>query len=100
MTEKLIAHARARFDHAQQKKILAEKYEAKMLFANAGGLWKAGPSLLTTLSVCQDSTAVILDEYNNPVEVNVSELKYLAYQRWQEMLNLWKAELEEMSKQR
>lgn len=100
MTEKLIAHARARFDHAQQKKILAEKYEAKMLFANAGGLWKAGPLLLSTLSACQENTAVILDEYSNPVEVDVNELKFLAYQRWQETLNLWKAELEELSEQR
>ena len=30
-TEKLVAHARARFDHAAAKRTLKEKYEAKLL---------------------------------------------------------------------
>ena len=49
-TENLIAHARARFDHATAKRVLREKYEAKMIFAHDGGMWRAGPELLNILA--------------------------------------------------
>ena len=99
-TNDLIAHARARFDHVAAKRALKEKYEARMLFALAGGMWRAGPELLTVLSVCPDETAVLLDLYENPVRVNVAELELAAQQRWQEQMNSWLAEYAEMSKKR
>ena len=51
-TDNLIAHARARFDHAAARRVLKEKYEAKMLFAHAGGMWRAGPELLYCWPLC------------------------------------------------
>ena len=99
-TNDLIAHARARFDHVAAKRVLKEKYEARMLFALAGGMWRAGPELLTLLTVCPDKTAVILDLYENPVQVNVADLELAAQQRWQEQMNGWLAEYTELSKQR
>ena len=99
-TNDLIAHARARFDHVAAKRVLKEKYEARMLFALAGGMWRAGPELLTLLTVCPDKTAVILDLYENPVQVNVAELELAAQQRWQEQMNGWLAEYTDLSKQR
>ena len=100
-TDALIAHARARFDHVAAKRVLKEKYEARMLFALAGGMWRAGPELLTLLTVCPDrESAVILDLYENPVQVNVAELELAAQQRWQEQMNGWLAEYTELSKQR
>ena len=97
----MIAHARARFDHVAAKRVLKEKYEARMLFALAGGMWRAGPELLTLLTVCPDrESAVILDLYENPVQVNVAELELAAQQRWQEQMNGWLAEYTELSKQR
>jgi hypothetical protein len=38
-TDQLISHARGRFDHAVAKRVLKEKYQAKMIFAHAGGMW-------------------------------------------------------------
>jgi hypothetical protein len=100
-TNDLIAHARARFDHVAAKRVLKEKYEARMLFALAGGMWRAGPELLTLLAVCADrESAVILDLYDNPVQVNVDDLEMAAQQRWQEQMNGWLAEHTELSKQR
>ena len=96
----MIAHARARFDHVAAKRVLKEKYQARMLFALAGGMWRAGPELLTLLTVCPDKTAVILDLYENPVQVNIAELELAAQQRWQEQMNGWLAEYTELSKQR
>jgi len=93
-TNALIAHSRARFDHAVAKRILKEKYQARMLFAYAGGMWRAGPELLTMLAVCPDESAVLLDLYDAPVKVDVRELELAAQQRWQEQMNAWLVEYE------
>jgi hypothetical protein len=99
-TEALIAHSRARFDHQTARRLLKEKYEARMLFAYAGGMWRAGPELLTVLTVCPDESAVLMDLYENPVRIDVRELELAAQQRWQEQMNSWLAEHEELSKKR
>lgn len=99
-TNDLIAHARARFDHVAAKRALKEKYEARMIFALSGGMWRAGPELLTVLAVCPDESAVILDLYENPVQIEVAELQLAAQQRWQEQMNGWLAEYTDLSKQR
>ena len=48
-TDDLIAHARARFDHVAARRVLKEKYQARMLFAHGGGMWRAGPELQCVL---------------------------------------------------
>jgi hypothetical protein len=98
-TEQLIARARARFDHAVAHRLLKEKYQAKFTFAHAGGMWLAGPELLTVLKCCS-GTAVILDLYENPVQIDVDELYELAVQRWQEQLNAWLVEYNELNQKR
>lgn len=98
-TENLITHARARFDHAAAKRLLKEKYQAKFVFAHAGGMWQAGPELLTTLKCCT-GTVVILDLYENPVQVNVEEFYEQVLQRWQEQLNAWLVEYKALNKNR
>ena len=82
-TDDLIAHARARFDHVAGRRVLKEKYEARMLFAHSGGMWRAGPDLQCTLLACaQDTDVVLLDLYETPVRVNVPELFARAHAHW------------------
>jgi hypothetical protein len=99
-TDNLVAHARARFDHAVAKRILKEKYEARMLFAYAGGMWRAGPELQTTLLTCPGTEAVLLDLYENPVRVDTKELYAQSQQRWQEQMNAWLVEHEANNRKR
>ena len=100
-TEALVAHARARFDHAVAKRILKEKYEAKMLFAYRGGMWRAGPELLTVLqAVPVEDDVILLDLYENPVKISPLELQHLAFDRWQEQMNAWLVEHEANNKRR
>ena len=100
-TNALVAHARARFDHAAARRVLKEKYEARMVFAHAGGMWRAGPELLTALLSCaQDKDVVLLDLYETPTRITVTELFALAHERWQEQMNAWKVEWDELSKKR
>lgn len=99
-TEQLIAHGRARFDHVAARRMLKEKYQARMVFAHAGGMWCAGPELLTVLTTCPDEYAVLLDLYETPVRVDVRELELAVQQRWQEQMNAWLVEHEELNKNR
>ena len=99
-TENLIAHARARFDHATAKRVLREKYEARMIFAHDGGMWRAGPELINILAAVPPGDAVLLDLYETPVQITVTELFALAHERWQEQMNAWKVEWDELNKKR
>jgi hypothetical protein len=99
-TDNLIAHARTRFDHVAARRVLKEKYEAKMLFAHAGGMWRASPELLVLLATVPPGDAVILDLYETPVQVNPEQLRGMAMMRWQEQMNAWLVEHEQLNKQR
>ena len=102
-TDKLSQNIRKRFDHNQAKRVLREKYQAKMLFALSGGLWCAGPELVTHCNLCLANAhfhPVLVDTHGNPVKVDALELKTQAVQRWQEQMNAWHAEYEELRKQR
>ena len=94
-TDALIAHARTRFDHVAARRVLKEKYQARMLFAYRGGMWRADPELLVLLAACPDESAVLLDLYDTPVKVDVRELELAAQQRWQEQMNAWLVELDQ-----
>jgi hypothetical protein len=98
-SENLIAHSRARFDHEAAKRLLREKYQGKFTFAYRGGMWQAGPELLTILKCCSGEV-VILDSYENPVKVNTEEFYEQVLQRWQEQLNAWLVEHEQLSRKR
>ena len=98
-TEQLVAHSRARFEHATARRVLKEKYQARMIFAHAGGMWKAGPELLSVLNCCTQDV-VLLDLYETPVKVNVQELTKLAAERWQEQMNAWLVEHAELNQRR
>ena len=99
-TNELISHSRARFDHHQARIVLKEKYQAKLTFAHAGGMWRADPELLVLLATVPPGDAVILDLYETPVRVNPEELRGLAMQRWQEQMNAWLVEYEESNRNR
>jgi hypothetical protein len=100
-TDQLISHARSRFDHAAAKRILKEKYQAKMIFAHAGGMWRAGPELNNMIFTCGHIGEIVLpDLYENPVRVDSKELMTLSQERWNEQMNAWLVEYEKLSKKR
>lgn len=100
-TQELVAYSRARFDHAAARRTLREKYQAKFTFAHAGGMWLAGPELLSALKCCvMDKEVVLLDMYENPVKINTKELWNLAAERWQECMNAWLVEYEQLNQTR
>jgi hypothetical protein len=100
-TDELISHSRGRFDHAAAKRTLKEKYLAKMIFAHAGGMWRAGPELNNMIFTCgRMGEIVLMDLYENPVKVDSKELMALSQERWQEQMNAWQVEHAELMKTR
>lgn len=99
-TDALVAHARARFDHAAARRVLREKYESRMLFGHLGGMWRAGPQLICVLQCCPDEIAVIEDLYGNPIKIKVPDMIMLAQQRWQEQMNAWLVEHDQLNQER
>jgi hypothetical protein len=63
-------------------------------------MWRAGPELLVLLATVPPGDAVILDLYETPIQVNPELLRGLAMQRWQEQMNAWLVEHEQLNKQR
>jgi hypothetical protein len=100
-TDDLVAYGRARFEHAAARRLLKEKYQAKLTFAYAGGMWLAGPELLTLLqAIPVEDDVVILDLYENPIRVNSNDLQQIAFDRWQEQMTAWLIEFESSNQKR
>ena len=99
-TNDLVAQARSRFDHAAAKRVLKEKYEARMLFAHAGGMFKSTPEMISFLSLYGDCRIVVKDLYDTPVEVNAKDLIDEMQKKWYEQMNAWLVEWAELQKQR
>lgn len=99
-TDQIVEHSRARFEHQAARRVLKEKYQAKLIFAHSNGMWRANPEMITFLSLYGDKEIVILDLYENPVRVNAGNLCLAMKQRWQEQMNAWLVEFEELGTKR
>ena len=99
-TDELVAYGRSRFEHAAARRTLKEKYQAKLTFAHSGGMWLAGPELLATLAACTGPDSVVLDLYDTPVKVETREFRDQVRDHWQEQMNAWLVEHEELTKNR
>jgi hypothetical protein len=73
-TKTLITESKARFSHNSAKAYLQEKYSSKLLVAEQGGLWKADAVTINILSSFTTKKLVLIDTFNNPVEVDRKEL--------------------------
>lgn len=94
-TKTLLAEAKARFNHNSAKAYLAEKYSAKLIVAEQGGLWKADQSTITFLSVMSndyDDKVVMIDTFQNPIVVNRSELLTKLKEVYRSVMAEWYAE--------
>lgn len=99
-TKQLIKDAKARFKHNSAKAYLKDKYQSKLLFADQGGLWKATPELISFLSSTTDDVVVILDTYENPIEVDSKQLLDRMTTTYNTAMNLWATEWNELKNNR
>lgn len=72
--ETLLQEAKARFSHSSAKHYLREKYFSKLIIAEQGGLWKADKETISFLNAFDTDKLILMDSFNNPVQVNRKEL--------------------------
>lgn len=99
-TEQLLKDIKARFSHNSSKEYLKEKYQAKLIFADQGGLWKITPEFLSFLSESINKRFVMLDMYENPIKIDSTQLLSKATEIYNEVMEAWYAEYEELKNKR
>ncbi len=100
-TKTLVAEAKARFAHNSAKEYLREKYEAKLLVAEQGGLWKADLETIAFLKSWQTSDEIVLiDTFDNPVKVVRTSLLLKLQDTYQSVMNEWHDEWKELESKR
>ena len=99
-TKTLIADAKARFNHNSAKAYLAEKYNNKLIIAEQGGLWKADQQTIAFLQSNNVTKLVMIDTFDNPVEVNRDELLDKLTNVYHSVMYEWHAEWKELESKR
>ncbi len=100
-TKTLISEAKARFNHNSAKAYLKEKYDAKLLIADQGGLWKADQQTISFLKEWQiTDELVLIDTFDNPVRVDRIKLLLKLQDTYQEVMNAWYDEWKELESKR
>ena len=102
-TKTLITDAKARFAHNSAKDYLKEKYNAKLLVAEQGGLWRADQETIAFLTVMihdYDDRVVLMDTFDNPVLVERSELLTKLKDVYNNVMAEWYNEWKELESKR
>ena len=99
-TKTLLAEAKARFNHNSAKDYLAEKYQNKLIVAEQGGLWKADAQTIGFLSSFSSPQLVLIDTFENPVQVNRAELLAKLQSVYETTMNEWYNEWRELEGKR
>jgi hypothetical protein len=99
-TTSLISEAKARFNHNSAKAYLKDKYDSKLIVADQSGLWKADTQTITFLSIMDDNFIVLVDTFNNPVQVNRDKLLVLLKETYNQVMLEWYKEWKELESKR
>ena len=95
-TKTLISEAKARFNHNSAKAQLKDKYDGKFIVAEQGGLWKASPEIISFLNSMDDNFVILIDNFNNPVQVNREQLLTVVKETYQRVMLDWYKEWKEI----
>jgi hypothetical protein len=99
-TKTLISEAKARFNHNSAKAQLKDKYDGKFIVAEQGGLWKASPELIAFLNAVDDNFIVLIDNFDNPVQVKREDLLKVVKDTYQKVMLDWYKEWKELESKR
>jgi hypothetical protein len=99
-TNQLIADTKARFSHNSAKAYLKDKFNSKLLVAEQGGLWKADTQTISFLTSMTDDVVVLMDTFENPVQVNREELLIVLKNTYNEVMLSWYNEWQELEQKR
>ena len=99
-TKTLIAEAKARFSHNSAKAYLKDKYDSKLIVASQDGLWKADKQTISFLNSFTDNYIVVIDTFDNPVQVNRDQLLELLQTTYNTVMLEWHKEWKDLEGKR
>jgi hypothetical protein len=99
-TKTLISEAKARFNHNSAKAQLKDKYDGKFIIAEQGGLWKATPEFIAFLNAMDDNFVILIDNFDNPVQVKRDQLLSLLKETYSKVMLEWYKEWKEVETNR
>jgi hypothetical protein len=101
-TSTLLTDIKARFAHNSAKQYLTEKYNAKLIVADQGGLWRADRETLTFLVANGNtySTTIMIDTFGNPVKVDRIKLITKLTEVYTQVMEEWHKEWQELETKR
>jgi hypothetical protein len=100
-TKTLIIEAKARFNHNSAKAYLKDKYSSKLIVADQGGLWCADQTTISFLnSMDDDNYVIMIDTFNNPVQVNRTQLLEVLKTTYNTVMLAWHKEWKELESKR
>jgi hypothetical protein len=101
-TKTLISEAKARFNHNSARAQLKDKYDSKLIVADQGGLWRADQQTISFLNAIDNDNnfVVMIDTFDNPVQVNVAELLSVLVPVYNSVMLEWHKEWKELEQKR
>lgn len=96
----LVKTARLRFKHNESKIYLKEKYKARLTIPFSGGMFTASIDLMSFLSQLKSESIVVLDNYENPIEVVPNELYDALFHTYTSVMRDWNDEVKELNRLR
>jgi hypothetical protein len=71
-----------------------------LIVAEQGGLWRANLQTINFLNNSQSETVILVDSFENPVEVNRTELLAKLVETYDAVMRQWLNEWAELEKKR
>lgn len=99
-TKTILAESKARFSHNAAKAYLKEKFDGKFLVAEQGGLWCAEPNIICFLNSGKSKTVILQDTFNNPVKVDRKALASKLQEVYDDVMQQWYDEWQELQNKR
>lgn len=99
-TNTLLTDIKARFSHNSAKEYLADKYNSKLIVAEQGGLWRANLETLTALTSYKKTEMILIDTFGNPVKVNREKLLAVLSDTYEQVMEEWHKEWQELETKR
>ena len=94
----LVDEIRLATDYQINKRILREKIQTDSHLAHNGGLFKITPELLGFVKIWPVDEIFLEDVYQNPVQIDRQVFLVTAQQHYQQVMNRWHNEHEELKK--
>ena len=94
----LIKEIRLSTDYQINKRILREKIQTDLHMAHAGGMFKITPELIAFVKTWPVDEIYLEDTYQNPVKIDRQTFLITAQQHYQQVMNRWHNEHEQLKK--